>query len=133
MVDRTQRRRAAIVDDQPDVRAIVRLLLERAGVEIGFETGTAEDALQRINPDCDGVIVLDHNLDGELTGLEAAPLLKERAPALSIVLFSALDLAAPAAAEPAVAAFVRKDRILDLPQIVASVGGEGDASAAEDA
>ena len=133
MVEEPRRRRVAIVDDQPDVRSIVRLLLERAGVEIGFEAGTAEDALRQVGPDCDGVIILDHNLDGELTGLAAAPLLKERAPAVSIVLFSALDLAAPAAAEPAVAAFVRKDRIHDLPQIVASVGGEGDASAAEDA
>jgi CheY-like chemotaxis protein len=116
-----QGRRAAIVDDQPDVRSILRLLLERAGVEIGFEAASAEDALQRIGSMDDGLVILDHHLDGPLTGLEAAPLLKARAPGISIVLFSALDLASEAAAEPAVAAFVRKDRILDLPRIITRI------------
>jgi DNA-binding NtrC family response regulator len=119
-----QQRRVAIIDDQPDVRAIVRLLLERSGVEVGLEAADAEDALERIDPSSRGVVVLDQHLEGTLTGLEAAPLLKARAPGVTIVLFSALDLAAEAAAEPAVAAYVRKDRILDLPRVIARVAEE---------
>ena len=119
----TTGRRVAIVDDQPDMRAIVRLLLERAGEVVGFEAATAEELLEHLDPRCGGIVVLDQNLDGELTGLQAAPLVKERAPAVSIVLFSAMDLHAQAAAEPAVAAFLRKDRILDLPAVVADVCG----------
>src|SRR5947199_7041733 len=90
--DKGRRRRVAIVDDQPDVRAIVRLLLERSGVDIDFEAATADEALARLDPAADGVVVLDHNLDGSMTGLQVAPLLKARAPGVSIVLFSALDL-----------------------------------------
>ena len=123
MVDEagSERRRVAIVDDQADVRAILRLLLERAGLEVGFEASTAEDVIDQATPACDSVVILDHNLDGDLTGLEAAPLLKERAPDVTIVLFSAHDLRAEAEAEPAIAAFVRKDRILDLPAVIADV------------
>jgi CheY-like chemotaxis protein len=118
------RRRVAIVDDQPDVRAILRLLLERSGAEIAFEAATAEEALDRIDAEGDVVVVLDHNLDGPLTGLQVAPLLKARAPASSIVLFSALDLARQAASESTIAAFLRKDRILDLPGLVARLGDD---------
>ena len=114
----------AIVDDQDDVRAILRLLLERSGAEIAFEAATAEEALDRIDADGDVVVVLDHNLDGALTGLQVAPLLKARAPASSIVLFSALDLARQAASESTIAAFLRKDRILDLPGLVARLGDD---------
>ena len=117
-------RRVAIVDDQPDVRAILRLLLERAGLEIGYEASTAEDVLDAVTPACDGVVVLDHNLEGPMTGLEVAPLLKERAPDVTIVLFSAHDLQAEAAAEPAIDAFVRKDRILDLPAVIAKTAAQ---------
>jgi two-component system OmpR family response regulator len=115
----SERRRVAIVDDQPDVRAILRLLLERAGLDIGFEAATAEELLDAATPACQSVVILDHNLDGPLTGLQAAPLLKERSPDVTIVLFSAHDLQAEAAAEPAVDVFVRKDRILDLPDVIA--------------
>jgi hypothetical protein len=44
-------------------------------------------------------------------GLQAAPLLKEAAPATKILLFTAFDLSGQAAAEPAIDAFLSKTQI----------------------
>ena len=46
-----------------------------------------------------------------MTGLVAAPLLKQAAPTTKILLFTAYDLAGEARAEPAVDAYLRKDHI----------------------
>ena len=55
------------------------------------------------------VIVLDHGLAGPLTGLDAAPLLKELVPRAKIILFTAFaELRTRATAEPAVDAFLLK-------------------------
>jgi DNA-binding NarL/FixJ family response regulator len=54
-------------------------------------------------------MVLDNALAGALSGLEAAPRLKELAPQSKIILFTAqADLQARADAEPAVDAFLLK-------------------------
>ena len=114
----------AVIEDQPDVRAIVKVLLGRAGFGVDHEFEAAEDALDRM-PSTVDAIVLDHNLAGELTGLEAAPALKVRAPSAVIVLFSAMDLRTPAGAEPAIDAVVRKDRVTDLASVLASLVDPG--------
>ena len=66
-----------------------------------------------------GLIVLDHAIDGEMTGIQAAPLLKEVAPNAKILLFTAFDLAAAARAEPAIDAYLRKD---ELSLLLSTVG-----------
>jgi DNA-binding NarL/FixJ family response regulator len=66
-------------------------------------------------------IVLDQNLAGPMTGLEAAPRLKARAPSAVIVLFSALDLERQARSVPAIDAVVRKDRVTQLPDTIRSL------------
>ena len=115
----------AVVEDHPDMRELLRLLLRpQRGFEIQAEAVSGTEALELIEPGTrDGVIVLDQSLEGPLTGLELAPLLKERSPNVRIVLFSAHDLASEAAASPAVDRFVRKDRIAELPGVVRSLAG----------
>ena len=103
----------AVIEDQPDVRAIVKVLLDRAGFVVEHEFESAEHALDAM-PAAVDAIVLDNNLAGELTGLQAAPALKAQAPGAVIVLFSAMDLRASADAEPAIDAVVRKDRVTAL-------------------
>ena len=108
-----------IVEDEADMRALVRLVLSRdPRLEILGEASTAEDAIEMAASLEPGLIVLDHGLDGPLTGLAAAPLLKGAAPRAKILLFTAYDMAAEARAEPAIDAFLRKDELGKLLPVV---------------
>lgn len=115
----------AVVEDHPDMRALLRLLLRRdRGFDVLAEATSAPEALEVVRSGCGpGVIVLDQSLDGPLSGLEVAPLLKEQVPDARIVLFTAHDLASEAAANPAIDRFVRKDRIAELPGILRALAG----------
>ena len=105
----------AIVEDEPDMRLLIRLALTRDGrLEPVGEAASAEEAFGLLASSSPGVIVLDHSIEGDLTGLEAAPMLKERAGSVKILLFTAHDMAREAAAEPAIDAYLRKDRIDQL-------------------
>lgn len=108
-----------IVEDEADMRRFVRLLLTRdPRLEILGEASTAEEAIELAATHEPGLIVLDHGLDGVLTGLAAAPLLKAAAPRAKILLFTAYDMAAEARAEPAIDAFLRKDELAQLLSVV---------------
>jgi CheY-like chemotaxis protein len=72
------------------------------------------------------MIVLDYGLAGVLTGLEAAPRLKELAPRAKIILFTAhSELRDPAADEPAVDAFLLKTDIAQLLPLARRLTGLG--------
>ena len=105
----------AIVEDEPDMRLLIRLALTRDERmrPIG-EATSAADALTLLDSTSPGLIVLDHSIEGDVLGLEAAPLLKARADGAKILLFTAFDMAQEAAAEPAIDAYLRKDRIDQL-------------------
>ena len=109
---------AAIVDDTVDVRRMVRVLLERAGATIGLEASTIDEAVGRLDPGATGVVILDHHLEGDVSGYDGSALIRAHAPGVKIVLFTSMDMADEAAANPDVAAFLRKDRVLELPRIV---------------
>jgi CheY-like chemotaxis protein len=105
----------AIVEDEPDMRLLIHLALTRDGrLEPVGEAASAAEAFDLLATRSPEVIVLDHSIEGDLTGLEAAPLLKERADGVKILLFTAHDMAREAAAEPAIDAYLRKDRIDQL-------------------
>jgi DNA-binding NarL/FixJ family response regulator len=119
-----------IVEDEEDMRVLIRVLLTRdPRLEIMGEAASAEQAIDLARSFGPGVIVLDHLIDGPVTGLEAAPALKEAAPNAKIVLFSAYDLAVEARRSPAVDAYLAKDepekllplvlRLLDLDPLAA--------------
>ena len=101
-----------IVEDEPDMRLLVRVMLAAdPRFELIGEAASARDAITLAEAAAPGLVVLDHTLEGDLTGLMAAPLLKAASPGSKIILFSAHDLAAAARDEPAVDAFVPKTDI----------------------
>src|SRR5439155_4022858 len=118
----------AVIDDHAEMRNLVRLLFERAGASVDTDAPTVTEALPRIDPEGDGIIVLDHNLDDEVTGLDGARLLRARAPAARIVLFTGAVTDADDLADAGVDAVVPKDRILQLVSVgrdlLAGEGGE---------
>jgi CheY-like chemotaxis protein len=105
----------AIVEDDPDMRLLIRLALtrDRRLRPVGEATSAAE-AMALLETAAPELIVLDHSIEGDVMGLEAAPLLKARSDSTKILLFTAFDMASEAAAEPAVDGYLRKDRIDQL-------------------
>ena len=97
------------------MRLLIRLALTRdPRLAPAGEAADADAALTVVEKESPALIVLDHSIEGAMMGLEAAPLLKAKAPDSKILLFTAFDMSAEAAAEPAVDGYLRKDRIDQL-------------------
>ena len=104
-----------IVEDEPDMRAMIRAILTRdARLEIVGEASSASEAIAAASSLEPGLIILDHSIEGDVMGLEAAPMLKKACPEAKILLFSAFDLEAEAEAEPAIDAFLSKSNVRKL-------------------
>ena len=77
-----------VVDDAPDVRFMLRVVLEDAGMAVE-ELGSGQAAIERLaDPVGIDAVVLDQRMPG-LTGLEVARKLTEAGPHPPVVLFSA--------------------------------------------
>ena len=104
-----------VVEDEPDMRMLISMMLARdPRLELMGEAASAAEALEVLDTVDPGLIVLDHGIEGDVMGLQAAPLLKAKAPASKILLFTAFDMRREAEDEPAVDAYLRKDRITEL-------------------
>ena len=104
-----------VVEDEEDMRFMIRITLAQdPRLNLLGETATAEEAIELARGLQPGAVVLDHQLDGKLTGMEAAPLIKAAAPNAKILLFTAFDLEREAEADPSVDAFLRKDGVKHL-------------------
>jgi len=99
-----------VVEDDEDAQDLIETVfsLDSRFILAGV-SATAEDAFEMARTNKAGLIVLDHVLAGELTGIQAAPRFKDVAPLSKIILFTAHEeLREAAAAEPAVDALVLK-------------------------
>lgn len=104
-----------VIEDDPDVRLLVKVALRRdPRIEINGEASSAEEAIEHCRQVSPGLVILDHMLEGDMSGLEAAPLIKEIAPGAKILLFSALDLDRQARADSAVDGFLLKTKFDEL-------------------
>lgn len=77
-----------LVEDAPDTRDLVRMMLEMAGHEID-EAVTGEEAVTKAKTVRPDVILMDMSLPGELDGLDAVRILRaeadfERIPILAV-------------------------------------------------
>jgi CheY-like chemotaxis protein len=85
-----------VVDDQPDLRLLVRMLITAAnnGLHCASEAGSGEEAVRWFDDNRDEVdrlptvIVLDQMMPG-MTGIETARRILARKPDQRIILFSA--------------------------------------------
>lgn len=109
----------AIVEDDEDIRFLERTLLAvDPRIEIRGEGTSAEEALELARNDPADLIILDHQLGGEMTGLEAAPLLKKLCPQGKILLFTNQDVRREAEASPAIDVFLPKTEVGDFVETV---------------
>ena len=109
-----------VVDDDEDMRALVRLRLEMAGdIDVVAEAIDGPDALavfRRLDaPPVPGVVVLDNRMPG-MTGLDVARELLRQVPDQRIILFTAYadDDVIAQADQIGVSHVVSKDRVADL-------------------
>ena len=110
-----------IVDDQPDVRLLIRMIIELAneGLMVEGEAATGSEALDRIEGDDPVVVVLDQMMP-DMNGLETAAHIRSRRPKQIIVLCSAYldaDLVEEARAV-GVEWCVGKEEVRRLPDVI---------------
>ena len=110
-----------VVDDEADLRTLVRLTLEfddhLAVVATASDAAEALVAAQETHPD---LVILDYMLGGPVTGLQVADQLRTAHPGTRVIIFSAaqdvIDLR-----DGRIDAVVAKMDIGDLPSIVRRV------------
>jgi DNA-binding NarL/FixJ family response regulator len=113
--------RTFIVDDEDDMRLLLRATIEMAnqGLVVSGEASDGQTAVamwREIRPD---VMILDHRMPG-LTGLEAAETILAEDPQQKIVLFTAYlnDDAQRRAEAIGVRACLSKDDLFRLPEVL---------------
>jgi DNA-binding NarL/FixJ family response regulator len=114
----TRSNRALIVDDDDDMRFLVRTIIEAAneGLAVAGEARDGDEAVERwrsVRPD---VVVLDYRMPGR-TGLDVAAEILAEQPDQSIILFSAYldDDTRQRADDIGVRACLSKDAYDELP------------------
>lgn len=117
-----------IVDDEMDMRMLVRVVIEMAnhGLSIVAEAADGDEAIQvwrDLNgPPVPDVIILDNRMPG-LTGLDVARRILAERPGQLIVLYSAFldDQVRAEAEEIGISTCVSKDDLERLPAVIESL------------
>jgi DNA-binding NarL/FixJ family response regulator len=116
MAERTNR--TLIVDDDEDMRFLLRVLIEAAneGLTIAAEASTGDEAIAQWREHQPDVVVLDHRMPDRM-GLDVAAEILAEHPGQSIILFSAYldDETIARADELGVRACLSKDDYDELP------------------
>jgi CheY-like chemotaxis protein len=117
-----------IVDDNPDIRLLIRVWLEGdPAFEVAGEAPNARAGIELAAATRPRVVVLDIEMPG-MTGIEALPLLLEATPDSAVVVFSANDEQGSEAIAAGAVAFVSKSApISGLLGIVLAAVEEGPA------
>lgn len=115
---------ALVVDDQADIRLLVRMVVQGAGggLFVKGEARSGQEALDQLDAVDPDVVLIDEMMPG-LTGLETAVRIRERRPDVPIVLFSAhVDAALRRKAEATgIAMCVEKGSVDVLPDALRAV------------
>lgn len=109
--------RVLIVDDNEDVRSLLRQMIEVAdeGLSVVGEAGNGGEGLRLWRETRPEVVLLDQQMPG-LTGLDTAAIILRESPNQAVVIFTAYldDRVQAVADEIGVRACVRKDDLRDL-------------------
>ncbi|MBN1689545.1 MAG: response regulator transcription factor [Dehalococcoidia bacterium] len=80
-----------LVDDHPLIRQAVRSILEKEeDICIVGEAGNGEQAIEMVGRLTPAVVMMDYNMPG-MNGLEATTKIKEKYPAISVLMLTVLD------------------------------------------
>lgn len=108
-------KRVVLVEDEATIRGVIEILLStEPDLELVAWSETAEGGIELVRLHAPDLVLLDNQLIGAMTGVQAAPSMKGIAPDVVVLLCTALDLSDVAAAEPAIDGYLRKDDLVDL-------------------
>lgn len=104
-----------VVEDDQDMQLLIELTLQTdSRLEISGCCATAAAAVDLARDVQPGLVILDHFIDGDVMGLDAAPAIKQAAPDARVLLFTSHDLQVEAGREPAIDEFLLKRDITEL-------------------
>ena len=110
-----------VVEDDPGMQVLINEVLgDDPRLDLSGEALDLQAALEMARTAQPDLLILDHFIEGDIMGLEAAPMLRQASPRSKILLFTSHDLTIEANREPAI------DRILlkkDLDQLLPTVQG----------
>ncbi len=111
--------RLLIVDDNDDMRLVLRLSFRQAGdIVVVGEAADAPTAIRLLHDTDPDLVLLDHRLPGR-SGLDVAAELRDHRPGVGILLYSAyVDDELASAAEAAGIPVVTKDRVAGLTEAI---------------
>jgi two-component system response regulator YesN len=114
-----------VVDDEADMRVLVRGIIDRAneGLRVTGEAASGKEALDRWREIKPNVILLDHRMP-DMTGLEAARIVLAEQPDQHIVMFSAYldDDTVERALALGIRACLHKRDLARIPEMLWSLG-----------
>ncbi|MBW8825559.1 MAG: response regulator transcription factor [Acidobacteria bacterium] len=117
--------RTLIVDDDDDMRFLIRTIIEAAneGLSVAGEAAHGSEGLEAWRNDQPDVVILDQRMPG-MTGLELAEKILTEAPDQAIILFSAYldDTVTRRANELGVRACLAKDAYQQIPEALRQHG-----------
>lgn len=109
-----------VVEDDPGMQVLIQeALSEDPRLDLNGEALDLPAAMElagSVKPD---LLILDHFIEGDIMGLQAAPMLKKASPRSKILLFTSHDLTVEADREPAIDRILLKkhlDRLLPTVQ-----------------
>ena len=102
-------KRMLVVDDEPDIRLLLRIHGESLGHEVVAEAADGREAIEMAREHQPDLIILDVMMP-QMTGLEALPTIREVCPKAVVVIFSVI---APEDDTEMVDHWVRKGDSLD--------------------
>lgn len=115
----TTARRVVLVEDETTIRTVIEILLStEPDLELVGTAATAEEGIDLVRDLAPDLVLLDNQLAGAMTGVQAAPTIKDVAPSVVVLLCTALDLHELAEREPAIDGYLRKDDLVELVDVV---------------
>lgn len=119
-----------VVEDDHDMQLLIKLTLQSdPRLEVAGCCATAADAVEAAREMQPSLVILDHFIEGDVMGLQAAPAIREVAPEARILLFTSHDLKLEASREPALDEFLLKRDIGKLMPTVQRLLGLGPIAA----
>lgn len=104
-----------VVEDDHDMQLLIRVTLQQDGrLELKGACATAREAVEAARELQPQLVILDHFIDGDVMGLDAAPEIKRAAPRSKVLLFTSHDLQVEARREAAIDRYLPKRDIADL-------------------
>lgn len=122
--------RVLVVDDEANLRRMLRSLLEEEGWSV-VEAGSAEEGLSRAQENDPDAILLDLLLPG-MSGLEALPRFRRQAPAAPVIMMSGKATLGDAVRATREGAFHFLEKPLSSEAVLATLRGALEVSRARD-